>query len=637
MSGSELGTLEVEALEVVESAEEAEEVETVDDVNGTLLVVEPDAVEDDSALVTVDPDAVEDDSALLLLDADAELVDNIGMGSGTTGGPCGHEPLYAATEPFTVLCPEMTLSNVQEVSTLTATQLDVAPVISMAVPLKAASQDTVHVCPLSSEQNVAFDEGQAYGLIEHMGDTDPIEDEVETSAEEDDVETSTDEEVGTSTDEDEVGTPTDEDSEVLMGDTGAEEGNKLDKVVLSVTGPTDTEVVVEASIEDVVCGTLEVWVGRAVDGAPGKVPLPPVVPLAAQSRLFGASQELIVPLVGLAVEETTELVELLPVLLERLAVEEIDKLADSLLIMLPVLLLPTMEDADVTLAVIGLTGVEEVVVSFAGVGDVPIGGCGKPVVPLVGAPPYHTPFHAAMEPFLGSVPVTLASHCSRLGELVTFSKSLDPEDVVDRTEELLEELRLLVDAVVKGTEELLEEPGVLVDAAVVALAVMGPTRMDDKVEFADGAGRWPLIGIDPLVDIGKGADPFSGYGMLGTLGVPVEIGTLKLELGTPVVLFGDGTGKPEEPETDRVEVDTDNIDGLKVVMGAVSDVEVRVMFCVGSVLLLLGIGTPEGAVPFGAVPLGAPPAQKPRHAAVQPGAGYWTPVTSERNSHCAPL
>ena len=115
----------------------------------------------------------------------------------------------------------------------------------------------------------------------------------------------------------------------------------------------------------------------------------------------------------MVVDETDELVELLLSTLTVLVLIEKDE-ADVVLAVtestgaeeVVVSMLTTEDDADVTLAVIGLTSAEEVVVSFAGVGDVPIGGCGNPVVPFEGAPPYHTPFHAAMEPFFGSVPVT---------------------------------------------------------------------------------------------------------------------------------------------------------------------------------------------------------------------------------------
>jgi len=43
--------------------------------------------------------------------------------------------------------------------------------------------------------------------------------------------------------------------------------------------------------------------------------------------------------------------------------------------------------------------------------------------------------------------------------------------------------------VVKGADELLEELRPLADAVVVALAMTGPTVLDDKVTFTDGAGR----------------------------------------------------------------------------------------------------------------------------------------------------
>ncbi|KAK0939477.1 hypothetical protein LTR29_008973 [Friedmanniomyces endolithicus] len=43
--------------------------------------------------------------------------------------------------------------------------------------------------------------------------------------------------------------------------------------------------------------------------------------------------------------------------------------------------------------------------------------------------------------------------------------------------------------VVKGADELLEELKPLADAVVVALAMIGPTVLDDKVTSTDGAGR----------------------------------------------------------------------------------------------------------------------------------------------------
>jgi len=64
--------------------------------------------------------------------------------------------------------------------------------------------------------------------------------------------------------------------------------------------------------------------------------------------------------------------------------------------------------------------------------------------------------------------------------------------------------------VVKGADEVLEELKPLADAVVVALAVTGATVLVDEVTFTDGAGRWPLIGTDPLEGTGKGADPFVG-------------------------------------------------------------------------------------------------------------------------------
>ena len=69
-----------------------------------------------------------------------------------------------------------------------------------------------------------------------------------------------------------------------------------------------------------------------------------------------------------------------------------------------------LEDVTLALVVIGALDVDTVVALAGGVGTplmggvVPFEGMGK--LPLPGAPPIHTPFHAATEPFLSSVPVT---------------------------------------------------------------------------------------------------------------------------------------------------------------------------------------------------------------------------------------
>ncbi len=146
-------------------------------------------------------------------------------------------------------------------------------------------------------------------------------------------------------------------------------------------------------------------------------------------------------------------------------------------------------------------------------------------------------------------------------------------------------------------------------------------------------GYVPLPGVP--VETGSMAEP-----LVGDAGKPddgktevvlVNIGAATLELVMLVVPFGDGTGKPDDADADSVEVETGAADAVELAMGAVCVAEVEVAFCVGNVLLPVGTGTPEGAVP-----LGAPPAHEPCHAAIQPGAGYCTPVTAERNSHCAP-
>ena len=111
--------LETAELDVVE---EAEELCTVVEANGRLLVVVADAFEADSTLVDVDADAVEVESTLLLPGTGVELEADVGTGSGTTGEPPAHEPLYAAKEPLTVFFPETELNSVQDSSTLIATQ-----------------------------------------------------------------------------------------------------------------------------------------------------------------------------------------------------------------------------------------------------------------------------------------------------------------------------------------------------------------------------------------------------------------------------------------------------------------------------------------------------------------------------------
>jgi len=107
---------------VLELVEEAGELSTVVEATGTLLVVVSDAFEADKTLVEVDADAVEVSSTLLLLGTSVELEVDVGTGSGTTGAPPAHEPLYAAKEPLTVFLPETELSSVQDSSTLIATQ-----------------------------------------------------------------------------------------------------------------------------------------------------------------------------------------------------------------------------------------------------------------------------------------------------------------------------------------------------------------------------------------------------------------------------------------------------------------------------------------------------------------------------------
>ena len=58
--------------------------------------------------------------------------------------------------------------------------------------------------------------------------------------------------------------------------------------------------------------------------------------------------------------------------LERLLVEIVE--VEASLLVLPVLVLTGTEDVDGTVAVVGSTGADELVVSLAGVGEVPIGG-----------------------------------------------------------------------------------------------------------------------------------------------------------------------------------------------------------------------------------------------------------------------
>jgi len=137
------------------------------------------------------------------------------------------------------------------------------------------------------------------------------------------------------------------------------------------------------------------------------------------------------------------------------------------------------------------------------------------------------------------------------------------------------------------------------------------------------------------VEVGGVTEPFVGDAGKPDEGrtevVLVNIGAATLELVMLVVLFEDVTGNADDADADRVDVDTGAADAVELAMDAVCVAEIDVTFCVGNVLLPLGTGKPEGAVPFG-----APPAHEPCHAAIQPGAGYCTPVTSERNSHCAP-
>ncbi|KAK0939478.1 hypothetical protein LTR29_008974 [Friedmanniomyces endolithicus] len=182
-----------------------------------------------------------------------------------------------------------------------------------------------------------------------IGDTDTVDEVMETSVDEAEVATLTEEdEVVRSTDEDEVGKSTDEDEvERLTGDDEVRTTTDEDPEELRVE--TDTE---------------------------GAVALDEIVVLETGFTVTDADVMLAVP--------------------ESSGAEEV-----------VVSTLTAEDDPDVTLAVIGLTSAEELVVWFAGVGNVPIGGCGKPVVPFEGAPPYHTPFHAATEPFFGSVPVTV--------------------------------------------------------------------------------------------------------------------------------------------------------------------------------------------------------------------------------------
>ena len=142
-------------------------VEEADEVESGLLVVE----------TSEDVESVDEEDSTVL-ETDAELLEVVGIGCFTTGAPPAHAPLYAAKEPLTSDIAETALNKVQESAKLAAihsavvsqrarqssrdaavtSRLETAS--SMIVPSNAESQETVHACPLSSEQSVPFDDDE---------------------------------------------------------------------------------------------------------------------------------------------------------------------------------------------------------------------------------------------------------------------------------------------------------------------------------------------------------------------------------------------------------------------------------------------------------------------------------------------